>query len=94
MPHATQSFNRAVCMPNLVPPVKNTSDALAYRERILQAYSKQTLKSVISNLDPRMTLYLTDTTTVADIQAENQYCPPLSYILFEQPPTRSMGLPT
>ena len=36
VPHAASSFNRVICMPNLVPPVKNTNDARAYRERILQ----------------------------------------------------------
>lgn len=69
VPHAAQSFNRAICMPNLVPPVKNTSDALAYRERILQALQQADIEERYKqSFDPRMTLYLTDTTTVADIQ--------------------------
>lgn len=36
VPHAANSFNRVICMPNLVPPVKNADEALAYRQRILQ----------------------------------------------------------
>ena len=27
--HAAMSFNRVICMPNLVPPVKTARDALA-----------------------------------------------------------------
>ena len=36
VPHAAGSFNRVICMPNLVPPVKNADDARAYRARILE----------------------------------------------------------
>ncbi|MEJ6068990.1 dihydroorotase, partial [Psychrobacter sp. 16-Bac2893] len=36
VPHAAESFNRVICMPNLVPPVKNVDDAQAYRARIMQ----------------------------------------------------------
>lgn len=69
VPHAAQSFKRAICMPNLVPPVKNTSDAQAYRERILQALQQADIEERYKqSFDPRMTLYLTDTTSVEDIQ--------------------------
>ncbi len=36
VPHAARSFNRVICMPNLVPPVKNVDDARAYRARIME----------------------------------------------------------
>jgi len=53
-------------MPNLVPPIVNVPQALEYRDRILSC--------VPSNLrergfDPIMTLYLTEQTTLADIDA-------------------------
>lgn len=67
--HAAQSFNRTICMPNLVPPVKTASEAQAYRERILQALQQADIEDHYKrSFDPRMTLYLTDTTTAADIQ--------------------------
>ncbi|WFF39146.1 dihydroorotase [Moraxella nasibovis] len=69
VPHAANSFNRVICMPNLVPPVKTTEQAVAYRERILTALAN----SVISDdrksaFDPRMVLYLTDHTTAEEIR--------------------------
>ena len=35
VPDAARYFGRAIIMPNLLPPVLNTAQALAYRERIL-----------------------------------------------------------
>src|SRR5690606_432237 len=35
VPATARVFRRAIVMPNLVPPVVNTAQALAYRERIL-----------------------------------------------------------
>lgn len=54
-------FGRAICMPNLVPPVKTTEDALAYYQRIKAATPNN------SSFDPLMVLYLTDHTNAADI---------------------------
>lgn len=54
-------FGRAICMPNLVPPVKTTEDALAYYQRIKAATPNN------SSFDPLMVLYLTDHTDAADI---------------------------
>ena len=54
-------FGRAICMPNLVPPVKTTEDALAYYQRIKAASPSN------SSFDPLMVLYLTDNTDAADI---------------------------
>lgn len=67
--HAANSFNRVICMPNLVPPVKTANDARAYRERILQHLHTSDLTAERkAAFDPRMTLYLTDHTTAQDIE--------------------------
>ncbi len=68
--HAAASFNRVICMPNLVPPVKTVSDAAAYRERILAALAASDISDTRkAAFDPRMVLYLTDNTSVDDIKA-------------------------
>ena len=56
VPHSARQFARALIMPNLRTPVVTTAQAMAYRQRILDA--------VPSGLDfePLMTLYLTDET--------------------------------
>lgn len=56
-------FKRAIVMPNLVPPVTNAAEALAYKERILSA------RPAGSSFEPLMVLYLTDKTTAQDIIA-------------------------
>ncbi|MDF3124862.1 dihydroorotase [Rheinheimera sp. 1928-s] len=56
-------FKRAIVMPNLVPPVTNASEALAYKERILAA------RPAGSSFEPLMVLYLTDKTSAEDIKA-------------------------
>ncbi|MFK7929159.1 MAG: dihydroorotase [Myxococcota bacterium] len=56
-----RSFARAVVMPNLKPPVRTLAEAVAYRGRILSALSTDL------EFDPLMTLYLTDSTSAADI---------------------------
>lgn len=58
-----RQFGRAIVMPNLTPPVRTVDDATAYRNRILAALPAQ------SAFQPLMTLYLTDNTRVADIEA-------------------------
>ena len=58
---AAQQFSRAIVMPNLVPPVMNTEQALAYKERILAARPAGT------QFEPLMVLYLTDNTDPAEI---------------------------
>jgi dihydroorotase len=62
VPATARSFARAIVMPNLKPPVRTVSDALAYRERILAA------RPADSDFEPLMSLYLTETTTVDDIR--------------------------
>lgn len=59
--HTARQFGRAIVMPNLKPPVVRTSDALAYRERILQALPEG------SPFEPLMTLYLTDRTDADEV---------------------------
>lgn len=56
-------FKRAIVMPNLVPPVTNAAEALAYKERILAA------RPAGSSFEPLMVLYLTDKTSAEDIKA-------------------------
>eukprot|EP00959_Pyramimonas_sp_CCMP1952_P205712 4301932-Pyramimonas_sp.AAC.1 len=63
IPHTAKVFGRAIIMPNLIPPVRTVPEALAYRERIMEAVPEG------SNFQPLMTLYLTETTTPADIEA-------------------------
>ncbi len=59
-------FKRAIVMPNLKPAIVNTQQALAYRERILAALPPQ------SDFEPLMTLYLTEATTVQEIETAAQ----------------------
>src|SRR5690606_18294516 len=58
---AAASFGRAIVMPNLVPPVLNTEQALTYKARILAARPEG------SEFEPLMVLYLTDNTDPAEI---------------------------
>ena len=37
VPATARAFRRAIVMPNLVPPVTTTEQALSYRQRILDA---------------------------------------------------------
>ena len=57
-----ERFARALVMPNLNPPVVTTVQANAYRERILAALPERI------PFQPLMTLYLTDSTSVMEIQ--------------------------
>ena len=60
---SARQFARAIIMPNLNPPIRSCQEALAYRQRILAALPPG------SHFDPLMTLYLTDNTSVAEIEA-------------------------
>ena len=61
VPWSAAQFARAIVMPNLKPPVVDTAQALAYRERVLAA------RPAGSDFRPLMTLYLTDRTEPAEI---------------------------
>ena len=63
--HTARQFARAIVMPNLKPPVTDTAQALAYRERILSALPKG------STFTPLMTLYLTDKLAQKEIRVAN-----------------------
>ena len=59
-------FARAIVMPNLRPPVTTVARAAAYRERILAALPAG------RDFTPLMTLYLTDNTPPAEIDAARE----------------------
>ncbi|MFO1258589.1 MAG: dihydroorotase [Gammaproteobacteria bacterium] len=62
-----QTFQRAVVMPNLVPPIKTVRNALNYRATITS------FTPAGSPFEPLMTLYLTDETEAMDLlQAKQQ----------------------
>lgn len=61
VPDAARYFSRSIVMPNLLPPVLNTTQALAYQQRILKHRPNG------SNWQPLMVLYLTDNTTPEEI---------------------------
>lgn len=63
LPFTAQRFGRAIVMPNLKPPVTTVAQAKAYRQRILDALPGG------SSFQPLMTLYLTEQTSPAEIEA-------------------------
>ena len=63
VPFTARAFGRALIMPNLVPPVRTVQDAAEYRAQILAAVPEGVA------FEPQMTLYLTDNTSAADIEA-------------------------
>jgi dihydroorotase len=62
LPATARQFARAIVMPNLKPPVVNTAQAIAYRERIVAALPAG------SRFTPLMTLYLTDQTPADEVR--------------------------
>lgn len=62
---SARQFGRAIIMPNLTPPVTTTALAEAYRQRIVAALGKAGIEP--GSFTPLMTLYLTDSTTAAEI---------------------------
>ena len=60
--HSAADFERAIIMPNLVPPVVTTDDALSYRARIEACIPTGLC------FEPLMTLYLTETTDIDDVR--------------------------
>ena len=63
LPDTALRFARAIVMPNLKPPVTTVAAAAAYRSRILAALPAGL------RFEPLMTLYLTDDTAAAEIDA-------------------------
>src|SRR6056297_3060279 len=66
LPESARHFARAIIMPNLVPPVVTSHDALAYRDRIMAALPEG------ANFAPLMTLYLTEQTDPDDVAAAHK----------------------
>ncbi len=62
LPHTAKHFGRAIMMPNLIPPVRTTADAIAYRGRLLEALPQG------STFKPLMTCYLADDTSPDDVE--------------------------
>ncbi|MFK7877823.1 MAG: dihydroorotase [Paracoccaceae bacterium] len=62
LPHSSRHFARAIIMPNLVPPVVTSDQAIAYRNRILAA------RPEADDFTPLMTLYLTEDTDPDDVE--------------------------
>ena len=62
LPFTAKNFGRAILMPNLVPPVRTTTDAKAYRERVMAALPPG------SKFKPLITCYLTDDTDPDDVE--------------------------
>jgi dihydroorotase len=58
----SRDFARAIIMPNLVPPVVTTADAIAYKKRIVDAIPAG------DRFSPLMTLYLTEGTDADDVE--------------------------
>ncbi|OSQ30115.1 dihydroorotase [Thalassospira sp. MCCC 1A03138] len=58
----SEHFARAIIMPNLVPPVVKTADAIAYRDRINAVIPQG------HDFTPLMTLYLTEGTNPDDVE--------------------------
>ena len=58
---SAQQMGRAIIMPNLLPPVTEAKQAVAYRKKIIESLPKR------SSFNPLMTLYLTDNTTKKNI---------------------------
>lgn len=61
VPHTAAEFARAIIMPNLRVPVTTAEQALAYKQRIVQAIP------AAMRFEPLMTLYLTDNMPPADM---------------------------
>jgi dihydroorotase len=61
LPHTARRFGRAIIMPNLKSPVTSVNRARAYRDRIVSALPAG------AELEPLMTLYLTEQTAVQEI---------------------------
>src|SRR3954464_7289941 len=62
MPYTAKNFGRAILMPNLIPPVRTTADAVAYGKRVMAALPAG------STFKPLLTCYLADDTDPDDVE--------------------------
>lgn len=65
VPPVAQVFGRAVAMPNLVPPIATTEQALAYAERLRAASPR-------ADFVPLPSLYLTEATTPEEVHSAKE----------------------
>ena len=63
LPETARHFARAIIMPNLVPPVVTSAQAVSYRERIMAALPQD------AAFTPLMTLYLTEPADPEDVRS-------------------------
>ena len=63
VPHTAKTFDRALIMPNLQPPIRTAEEADTYRKLILDA-----AKTTNAKFEPHMTLYLTDETSERTVE--------------------------
>lgn len=61
LPFSSKHYARAIIMPNLVPPIKTSQQAIAYRQRILAVLPSA------DNFTPLMTAYLSDDTSAEEL---------------------------
>jgi dihydroorotase len=73
---SARQFRRAIVMPNLKPPITTVAMARVYRQRILDALGREPGATLPQDgavppapFEPLMTLYLTEATPVAEIEA-------------------------
>ncbi|ELQ5996585.1 dihydroorotase [Cronobacter dublinensis] len=62
VPYTSETYGRAIVMPNLAPPVTTVEAAIAYRQRILDAVPAH------HTFEPLMTCYLTDTLDADELE--------------------------
>ena len=62
VPETTRHFARAIVMPNLIPPILNTNQAVQYKKRIEKAIPKN------DKFNPLMTIYLTEQTNKNELK--------------------------
>src|SRR5256885_4483905 len=62
LPYTAKNFGRAILMPNLIPPVRTTKDAIAYRERVMAALPAG------ARFQPLINCYLTHHTDPDDVE--------------------------
>ncbi|MDO4904212.1 MAG: dihydroorotase [Lautropia sp.] len=70
---SARQFARAIIMPNLKPPITTVAEAVAYRNRIVEALQAAVTRRELTaaqaeSFQPLMTLYLTEVATVEEIR--------------------------
>jgi dihydroorotase len=62
VPETTRHFARSIVMPNLIPPILNSKQAIEYKQRIQKAIPPK------DNFEPLMTIYLTEETNKNELK--------------------------